>query len=61
MEELPSALAAAAAAVNTEARTASFMSIMSNLACVIAPSTALISRGQVSVSIFTEQSLLSQY
>ena len=43
MEELPSALAATAAAVNTEVKTAFSMSIMSNLACVIAPSTALIS------------------
>ena len=56
-KELPGAQAAAA--VNTEVRIAFLMSIMSNLACVIAPSTALIRQNQVSVSILAKQSLLS--
>ena len=56
-KELPGAQTAAA--VNTEVRIAFLMSIMSSLAYVIAPSTALISPGQMSVSILAKQSLLS--
>ena len=56
-KELPGAQTAAA--VNTEVRIAFLMSIMSSLAYVIAPSTALISSSQVSVSILAKQSLLS--
>ncbi len=56
-KELPGA--PAAAAVSTEVSVAFLMSIMSSLACVIAPSIALIKQNQVSVAILAKQSLLS--